>query len=457
MNTLFMRNIVRVIGIAAVALNGAVAAHAWDAAGPVYTGGTMFGTCAVTVTNDPATPEISIFVQPADAPKSVYNADNAYYFPYGKGSHTAANGGNMKEAAPYCGLLPIEIDTIVEWSDGTSYETATRYGFSYTDGAGTKHEYSFSARTSSTTTNEAAINEAATNANAMIARAHALAANQSDLSGLLSGGSASLSGGGNGENGAIDFASNPNNPVWVNVKSSWSENDTSKTKTTFAEAGAHYKINPNLLVGAMVQFDINKTAQDAVDTKSTGWMVGPYVVAKLPDHPLYFEARGLYGQTSNEMTNGTTTDKYDTKRYLLKGKVTGELDFDTYKLLPNISGLYTRDNQESYTNSAGTTVASQSVTYSEVTAGLDIIIPIMLDMGKINLKAGFDAIYSNTNADALTSAELDGYNDFHGRVDLGFDYAITSSALLNFNSYYDGIGANDNETIGLEAGLAIKF
>ena len=68
----------------------------------------------------------------------------------------------------------------------------------------------------------------------------------------------------------------------------------------------------------MVQFDHAK--DDANKASGSGYMVGPYFVAQVPDQPLYFEGRLLYGQTDNKISPlGTFTDSFKTERMLAHG------------------------------------------------------------------------------------------------------------------------------------------
>ena len=89
------------------------------------------------------------------------------------------------------------------------------------------------------------------------------------------------------------------------------------TKNAAHTAVSHeYKLTPALLLGVLAQFDWTDEDDDrtGIATEGEGWLVGPYIVAKLAPH-VYFQARGAWGESDNEVTPfGTYTDDFDTTR-----------------------------------------------------------------------------------------------------------------------------------------------
>ncbi|MCB1655431.1 MAG: hypothetical protein KDI41_16480, partial [Pseudomonadales bacterium] len=141
----------------------------------------------------------------------------------------------------------------------------------------------------------------------MLGRANNLASNQPGLTRFLMGdGCGNFSANATEGSGSIDGCVSHGN-TWAEITGAWSGDDS----YTLASFGAHGFVNPNLLVGGMVQFD---HAEDSANNASgTGWMVGPYFVAQVPDQPLFFEGRLLYGQTDNDISPlGTYTDSFET-------------------------------------------------------------------------------------------------------------------------------------------------
>lgn len=281
----------------------------------------------------------------------------------------------------------------------------------------------------------------------MLGRANNLASNQPGLTRFLMG-----DGCGNFSANATEGAGSVSGCVtrgntWAEITSAWS-GDGSYTLGTL---GAHASLNPNLLVGGMVQFDY---ADDPANNASgKGYMVGPYFVAKLPEQPLYFEGRLLYGQTDNEISPlGTYTDSFETERWLAQLRATGEYKLRNTTLMPLLDVTYTEDNQRAYTDSLGNTIPSQAVDLMQVSAGLDFSTPIPVQMGNLELTGGIKGIYSSTNGGTAAPE----FENWRGRTTLGLNYDTGRGGTLKFGSFYDGLGTN-YESYGASLNFDMKF
>lgn len=281
----------------------------------------------------------------------------------------------------------------------------------------------------------------------MLGRANNLASNQPGLTRFLMGdGCRNASIDATEESGFISGCVSEGN-VWADITSSWS-GDGSYTLGTL---GAHAFANPNLLIGGMVQFDYMD--DPANNASGTGWMVGPYFVARVPEQPLYFEGRLLYGQTSNEITPlGTYTDSFETERWLAQLRATGEYNLQNTTLMPLLDFTYTQDSQLAYTDSLGNTIPEQTVSLMQLSAGLDFSQPLPVSSGLLNLTGGFSAIYSSTNG-AAAAAEFEAWR---GRTHLGLNYDTGTGATMNVGAFYDGIGTG-YESYGAQAGFDWRF
>jgi len=89
--------------------------------------------------------------------------------------------------------------------------------------------------------------------------------------------------------------------------------------------GADIPLTTNLLVGILGQFDWAKehTKLDGSSAEGNGWMVGPYLSARIDEH-LFFDWRAAWGQSDNKVNPiGTYTDHFDTDRWLTTARLTG--------------------------------------------------------------------------------------------------------------------------------------
>lgn len=282
----------------------------------------------------------------------------------------------------------------------------------------------------------------------MLGRANNLASNQPGLTRFLMGdGCGNFNANATNGSGSINGCVSQGN-TWAEISGAWSGDDF----YVLGSFGAHSFVNPNLLIGGMLQFD---RAEDSANNASgTGWMVGPYFVAQVPDQPLFFEGRLLYGQTDNDISPlGTYTDSFETERWLAQLRATGEYQYQNTTLMPLLDVTYTDDTQQAYTDSLGNTIPGQTVSLMQVTAGLDFSHPLPVQTGALELTGGLSAIYSSTDG-AAASPE---FESWRGRTHLGLNYDTGAGGpTMNVGAFYDGIGTN-YESYGANLGLDWKF
>lgn len=281
----------------------------------------------------------------------------------------------------------------------------------------------------------------------MLGRANNLASNQPGLTRFLMGeGCSNFSANANEAQGFINGCVAEGN-FWAEISSSWS-GDGSYTLGTI---GAHGFVNPDLLIGGMVQFD--HMDDPANNASGRGWMVGPYFVARVPEQPLYFEGRLLYGQTDNEITPiGTYTDSFETERWLAQLRATGEYQVQNTTLMPLLDVTYTEDSQRAYTDSLGNTIPGQTISLMQLNTGLDFSQPLPVRSGILTLTGGLSGIYSATNGGAAAPE----FENWRGRTHLGLDYDTGTGATMNVGAFYDGIGTG-YESYGARAGFDWRF
>lgn len=289
----------------------------------------------------------------------------------------------------------------------------------------------------------------------LLARADQLAVNQPDLIRFLQGeqcGALNASATENGQN--IDGCISRGN-TWAELTAAWADD----SEFTLATIGTHRAINPNLIIGGMLQLDRASGEADAslghADISGHGWMVGPYFAAQLRDQPIYFEGRLLYGQSDNEITltpnfGPSFTDNFQTERMLAQLRVMGEYKLQNTTLMPLFDFTYTDDTQDSYVDSLGNTIDAQTVALTQLTAGLDFSRPIEVQSGDFTLNGGLSGIYSASHGTAADKEIV------RGRVDLGFVYDLENSGTFSASTFLDGIGA-DTQSRGLSLTFDMTF
>lgn len=359
--------------------------------------------------------------------------------------------------AEYCNVLDATVT--VTGPSSSSYSEAEHIGFiieGYATGeagAGTapvvtRWEVAVTGRTNTqliVTKSETVSEKAITGF--MLGRANNLASNQPGLTRFLMGDDCgSFDANATEGNASIDGCVSRGN-TWAEITGSWSGGSS----YTLGSFGAHSFVNPNLIVGGMVQFDY--ADDDANKISGRGWMVGPYFAAKHGTQPLFFEGRLLYGQTENEITPlGTYTDSFETERWLAQLRATGQYKVQNTTLIPLLDFTSTDDSQQTYTDTLGNTIPSQTVGIMQVSAGMDFRKPLPVQTGALDLTGGLSAIYASTNGGA---AQQD-FERGRGRAHLGLNYDMVTGATMHVGTFYDGL-LSDYEAYGAKIGFDLKF
>lgn len=260
--------------------------------------------------------------------------------------------------------------------------------------------------------------------------------------------------------GTFNFANRSDAPVWMMFNGSWTNESDRDLTYLFGSIGSHIKINPNLLVGGMLQFDHMDQTDGAADVQGTGWLAGPYFVARLPEKDLYFDGRLLYGQSSNKITPfGTYTDKFDTNRLLASLQVSGVLDYGEVDIIPSLKASYAREAQSAYTDTPGNRIPKQTVELGQIEAGLAFVAPMPLytGEGEMTLTGGVKAIGSFVNGSGHAASVSPDYEGGRARIDLGMMHRMVNGGQFQIQSYYDGIGASGYDSYGVSFRLEYQF
>ncbi len=113
--------------------------------------------------------------------------------------------------------------------------------------------------------------------------------------------------------------------------------------------GADYLVTPDMLVGVILQIDDMEDLSAALNTsaRGTGWMVGPYMTARLAPN-LYFDGRVAAGRSTNEVSPfNTYVDEFKTDRWLAMASITGDFQQGPWTIRPTASLSYFEETQDS--------------------------------------------------------------------------------------------------------------
>ena len=257
--------------------------------------------------------------------------------------------------------------------------------------------------------------------------------------------------------GRLSFSSGTGGAFWADFEAAWSNQDETDSSYVVGTIGTHFHANENLLLGLMISADRAEDNQSDADIEGTGWLAGPYFVARLPGQPLFFEGRALYGETDNDIDMDSSDGDFDTERTLLQARVTGEIARGDLTLFPHLDFSQIKDDQDDFTTSDDIDIPDQKIKLSALTLGMDFDQPLAVASGDFSLVGGVSAIWSETDGDGIPRGILSSGDDMRGRVDFGFNYALSSNNTVSLDTFYDGIGADDFEGYGMSLNWALDF
>ena len=251
--------------------------------------------------------------------------------------------------------------------------------------------------------------------------------------------------------------------IWGEVTGSNTRSVSGDTSSVLGSFGLHWKNSERFLTGVMLQFYLaeHDLAGGTGSIDGAGWLAGPYFASRHGTEPLYYEGRVLYGQSDNDIRfNGPDLRErrgsFDTRRLLAQLRMEGEIvledgDYGS-RLIPYADALWIKERAKGFTDSVGNRVPGQTVGIGHLEFGSNLEIPIVTAHGAMTFIGGLGVVYSNTESDYIRSESRG-----RGRVEMGFSYNRDDNVLIDFESYYDGIGTSKYESYGLKLVAKLKF
>jgi outer membrane autotransporter protein len=210
--------------------------------------------------------------------------------------------------------------------------------------------------------------------------------------------------------------------------------------------GGDYRLAENMIVGVLAQFDWAKDDSGVLASKvdGNGWMIGPYLSARIHDN-IYFDLRAAWGRSNNDLTLDDVTGGFDTSRWLVKGTLAGNWQYDAWRITPSAELAYITESADAFTNSAGTFVSGQDVSLGRLQFGPEIGYRFAHTPNTfIEPFAAIKGVWDFDNPDV---AIIDGYvvgpGDFWGRLQGGLNIATTSGLYVRGLASWDGLGTSD--------------
>ena len=244
----------------------------------------------------------------------------------------------------------------------------------------------------------------------------------------------------------------PTFDVWIQGFFSHTDTTSSKSHLGMVHFGADYLVNPNLVVGGIVQLDW--AGLDSSTTVATvdgfGWMAGPYFVAN-PWQNIYVDGRVHYGQSYNDVNPiGLYTDQFTTDRFLASLQVTGDMSHGNLTISPAAELLYFHERQKTYIDTLGNTIPSQTLELGRIIFGPQFSYDMVLgNGGTLTPTAKFEGIWDfHEKKSTLATGTVESIGGLRGRVDVGLGYTGPTGISVQASGFYDGIGKSGFDAYG---------
>jgi hypothetical protein len=240
--------------------------------------------------------------------------------------------------------------------------------------------------------------------------------------------------------------------VWLEGRVVGATDSVARTNALgFAGAtGADYKVLPWLALGLSVGVESYETSfgVPGMRTGSVGVTALPYFGMRLHEN-VY--AEGFVGFTKlNYNTNPSAgiSGAFDAYRIFVGGALTGVWYEGQWRIQPSILGAYGTESQNGYTDSSGTAVFGQTISYGRIAAGPEIgytfrdearnwsFEPFVI--AKANVDFASSPVYSFNNGTTIVRAGTQAF----GLLGVGMAMQLDRGFYLRLQASYDSIGVS---------------
>ncbi|NKB52689.1 MAG: hypothetical protein GKR97_10750 [Rhizobiaceae bacterium] len=247
--------------------------------------------------------------------------------------------------------------------------------------------------------------------------------------------------------------------IWLNARYARVLNEDRSGDFGLIYLGADYLVSPAVLIGGLVQIDLFDQKDDELNakTKGTGWLAGPYVVARI-NEKLLFEGRAAWGMSDNEVDPfGIYTDEFETRRWLVKGALTGDFAGNGWRFNPAVSAFWIQDSQQQYVDTLGFTIPDQSVDLGQLSFGSTLSRVVNRPGGlTVTPSLQVEGVWNFRPAEQGSSGGAS-TSQIRARAKTGLSVTGPTGLTINASGHLDGIGIDDLLSYGGEVQISIPL
>lgn len=183
-----------------------------------------------------------------------------------------------------------------------------------------------------------------------------------------------------------------NGALWGQIKGNWSRRGEATSHYVLAVLGSHQRLGDHLIAGMMAQADHMRRAHNGDVVHGHGWLVGPYFAGRLAEHPLYFEARALWGRSQNQIeTAGVFVERFNTDRNLIQARVQGDVQHATLTISPFLDLSHYQEDMSGFDNFLGQPVPAQGHKSQRVELGFEAVRSVIRNGARVDFGIGLSA------------------------------------------------------------------
>ena len=244
--------------------------------------------------------------------------------------------------------------------------------------------------------------------------------------------------------------------VFVSAEVTSFEGDTFDGLTGDLTLGLDYRVTRDVVVGGLVsagRADFSTLIGTNVGSlENTGFTVGLYGAAKVFGD-VTVDGLMTYSGLSYDVANATTTGDFDASRFGVSIGVYNQLPFMGAIIEPHARVVYGIEEQDSYTDSAGRSVGSNTVNAGRIVLGPRLIAPMANGFTPWISTSG---VYEFSDSGNLATGAPDFDETFSGTVGLGFDWA-SDLGRIGGELEFGGLGSGLYHSISGTVQYTLEF
>ena len=227
-------------------------------------------------------------------------------------------------------------------------------------------------------------------------------------------------------------------------------------------AGFDYKVDDQVILGLLggygnADFD-TVTGGTSGAFEADGYTVGPYIGVKLSNN-VQIDALAAYTYSDYDNRVGLTSGDFVAHRVTVGAQLKGTWQSDGFFIEPSARIMYAEEQQDAYTDSAGTRQSSLTIRAGRASVGPKVGFVHRTDDGmKIKTWVAVKGEYDFSNQGDVPASGLPDLDDvFSGRVSAGIDTSSDGGVGVSLQGDVSGLGSDEYLAYGGTARINVPF